>query len=155
MARGRANHAKDDVSVLGEELMGDSANMVLVGFAIGSVLGLVSVACFLLGRLSRDGVISFPPRKASGQPATAAQDAASGTLASTTAKNSEDGAAAGTATDDAAAGVAANDATQASDAHAATVASGSALGSSPDATDADIPTAPLYDEPRDIEELSR
>lgn len=155
MARGRANHAKDDVSVLGEELMGDSANMVLVGFAIGSILGLVSVACFLLGRLSRDGVISFPPRKASGQPATAAQDAASGTLASTTAKNSEDGAAAGTATDDAAADVAANDATQASDAHAATVASGSALGSSPDATDADIPTAPLYDEPRDIEELSR
>ena len=29
--------------------MGGSANMVLVGFAIGSILGLVSVVCFLLG----------------------------------------------------------------------------------------------------------
>ena len=120
---------KDDASVLGEELMGDSANMVLVGFAIGSILGLVSVVCFLLGRLSRDGIISFPPREASGHPAETAKDAASGTIADT----------------------AADDATQASDAGAATVAS----GSTPDATDADIPAAPLYDKPRDIEELSR
>ena len=115
--------------MLGEELMGDSANMVLVGFAIGAILGLVSVVCFLLGRLSRDGIISFPSREASGQPATAAKDAASGTIADTTA----DGA------------------TQASDTGAATVAP----DNSPDATDADSPAAPLYDEPRDIEELSR
>ncbi len=97
--------------------MGDSANMVLVGFAIGSVMGLVSVVCFLLGRLSRDGIISFPPREASGQPATSAKDAASGTIADT----------------------AADATTQAGDAGAATAAS----GNSPDATDADIPAAPL------------
>ena len=122
---------KDDASVLGEELMGDSANMVLVGFAIGSVLGLVSVVCFLLGRLSRDGIVSFPPRKAADRPTTTAKDAASGTVANATANNAEDGAADGSTADDAAA---------ASDASA---------------TDADIPAAPLFDEPRDIEELSR
>ena len=115
--------------MLREGLMGDSANMVLVGFAIGSILSLVSVVCFLLGRLSRDGIISLPPRKATDHPAEMAKDAEN----------------------DAVADIAADSTAQASNAGAATAVP----DNSPNATDADIPAAPLYDEPRDIEELSR